>query len=112
MKTFIEKTLITMTLTFALLGVNQPSFAGGPGKRDDFTDLNLKQPADVAILYERIQEAARKVCEKDAAPYQMYRDKAIDECTRATVDATVEDVNFYALTALHKGQSRDDVAGR
>ena len=111
MKTLIGQTLISMTLTLALLAVAPASFAAGPSKRVEFNDLNLERPADVAILYERIQEAARKVCETRSTPWEMYQDKVIEECIKDTVDAAVEDVNYYALTALHKGQ-RESVAGR
>ena len=111
MKTLTGQTLITMTLTLALLAAAPASFAAGPSKRVDFTDLNLERPADVAILYDRIQAAARKVCEKQSTPWEMYQGKVVEECIKVTVDAAVKDVNYFALTALHKGQSKD-VAGR
>lgn len=112
MKTLIGKSLITLTLTIALAGVSSPSFGGQPSKKVNFSDLNLERPADVAILYQRIQEAARKVCEKKSTPWEMYQDKVIEECIQVTVDAAVKDVDYFALTALHKGRSRGDVAGR
>ena len=111
MKTLIGKTLTTMTLTLALLAVAPATFAAGPGKRVDFADLNLERPADVAILYERIQEAARKVCKTRSTPWEMYQDKVVEECIKDTVDTAVKDVNYFALTALHKGE-RENVAGR
>ena len=112
MKTLIGKTLVTITLMVGLAGVTIPTFAAQPSKTVNFSDLNLEKPADVAILYQRIQQAARRVCEKKSTPWEMYQDKVIEECIKVTVDAAVKDVDYFALTAMHKGQSRSDVAGR
>ena len=56
------KYVIAMTLTTALLGASGPSIAEETGKTVSYADLDLSNTADVIIVYERIQDAARMVC--------------------------------------------------
>jgi UrcA family protein len=100
-----------MLLTLALLGVTSPSFAEETGKTVSYADLDLNNPADVAIVYERIQDAARMVCKDSSAPWDGQATKHFNQCMQDTVDAAVQDIDNFHLTALHE-QIREDVAGR
>ena len=105
------KYVIAMTLTTALLGASGPSIAEETGKTVSYADLDLSNTADVIIVYERIQDAARMVCNDSAAPWDGQRTKHFNRCFRDTIDAAVQDVNNFELTALHQ-RIRKEVAER
>jgi UrcA family protein len=100
-----------MTLTTALLGATGPTFAEETGKTVSYADLDLGNSADVAIVYERIQDAARMVCRDSAAPWDGQGTKHFNQCFKDTVDTAVQDVNNFELTALHQ-RIRKEVAER
>lgn len=71
----------------------------------NYVRAHLSDPASAQVLYERIQRAARQVCQQPNVQeiqwqvvYKQCYDKAVDAAV-ATVDAT-------ALTALHRGKSQ------
>lgn len=111
MRILLGKYVIAMTLTSALLGVTVPSLAEETGKTVSYADLDLNNPDDVAVIYERIQDAARMVCRDSSAPWDGQRTKHFNQCLQDTVDAAVQDVDNFQLTALHQ-QVREDIAGR
>lgn len=104
MKSFIEKSVIAVILSVILPGLCGPSFAGEYYAKVNFADLDLDQPGDVAVLYDRIQDAARTVCTDDTATWGYHR-KAFDRCFGRTVDKAVTGIGNSTLTALHAGQN-------
>ena len=110
MKTYLKRPVITLTMCMALAALSCPSFAGKYFEKVNYADLNLEQPGDVAVLYERIQDAARAVCKDDTLIWGYHR-KALNRCIQRTVDLAVVRVDNTALTALHQGRS-ESVAKR
>ena len=104
MKTYLNQSVIALILSLAITGWSNPSFAGQYHRKINYTDLNLDQPGDVAILYARIQRAARLVCRRERARWDEFVMTHYQQCLQMTVDKAVHDVNLDALTALHRGQ--------
>ena len=78
----------------------------------NYSDLNLEQPKDVAVLYERIQYAARLVCKDVTATWIWgYHRKNFNRCFQGVVNTAVMRIDNTTLTALHQGQS-ESVAKR
>jgi UrcA family protein len=67
------------------------------------SDLDLRTPAGVATLYERVQTAAKTVCGYKGG--DVIETSFWNNCVRRTVDAAVTRVNNPQLTALHTGRS-------
>jgi UrcA family protein len=113
MRSLLGKSVIAMTLTTALLGTAGQAFAGETSKTVSYTDLNLNIHDDVAVLYQRIQDAARVVCKDDSAAWypNPRSTKHFSQCMQVTIDKAVRNVNNFELTALHK-RIREEIAGR
>jgi len=79
MKTLVEKSVIAIILSVALTGFKSPAFAEGPSKKISYADLNLEQPSDVTILYERIQAAAEKVAQVGGDPRGWWTSPPVQE---------------------------------
>lgn len=64
-------------------------------------DLNLANPADVQVLYARLQEASASVCGKvDARNIVKYH--AWEQCYQRTLRDAVKQINDPVLLALHQ----------
>ena len=98
MKKYFNQLVIALALVLA--GLSSPVFAGRSSEKVDFSDLNLNQQRDVAVLYERIQSAAEQVCKDDTAIWGYHR-KAFHRCFARTMDKAVSQVDNPALTAYH-----------
>lgn len=111
MKTYIYQSVIALTLFLALAGFSHPCVAASDVKWVNFADLNLNKPGDVAVLYKRIQKAAKDVCIGDWPSTWVYNRRAFKRCFKLTVDKAVMRIDNTALTAMHLNQSKS-VAGR
>ena len=111
MKTLFEQSVIAVAISIALLGTSSLTFADGYSKKISYADLDLNQSSDVAVLYERIQAAARKVCKESSAPHDGHHRRNYERCYQGAVDLAVKEVSHFALAALHEGNS-GSIAGR
>jgi UrcA family protein len=74
-----------------------------------YSDLNLAKPADAAVLYSRLRNAADTVCgEYDIRALRDTQQHAA--CAARALSDAVARVNDSALTALHAGDRRIRVA--
>ena len=64
----------------------------------DYADLNVHTIAGAAILYHRIERAAREVCGPDA---DLVRHGQWNSCCRMAIAAAVAKVNSPWLSAIH-----------
>jgi UrcA family protein len=106
-----SKHVAATILGLALLVCGDAAIAQEPGKRINFEDLDPAQPADVAVMYERITTAARMVCRDASAPWDGRQQRNFQLCVKGAIDHAVMDVNLTALTDLHQGTS-DKLATR
>ena len=71
---------------------------------------DLQNPALEEALYQRIQRAAKRVCQQPNARevdrYRMYK-----SCYDRAVETAVENVDATALTEVHHSHSRTQAAG-
>jgi UrcA family protein len=72
--------------------------------------LDLRRPADVAVLYARIRRAAREVCGDPVSGSHLYSTAQMD-CIARSVEAAVASINRDELTAYHHLGSRQDKGG-
>lgn len=89
--------VILLSLTFAA------NLANAGGRTVDASDLDLRKPADAAILYERIKLAARMVCQTDSASWDAQVVKTFNRCKNAVIKDAVARFNQPLLTAMHEG---------
>lgn len=85
---------------------------GYPSVRVQYGDLDLSTVAGAGALYERIRNAAWRVCIRTIpggnGPFGIER----GNCVRFLVDVTVKDVNSATLTALHEKRGVEVAARR
>jgi UrcA family protein len=67
-------------------------------------DLDLDSAGDAQALYERIDYAARSVCESSSLSFDTKRRLHWQQCVEATVADAVERVGAPLLTAIHLQQ--------
>jgi UrcA family protein len=83
------------------LGVSEDVSAGVPSVTVPYRDLNLSQPADAQLLYQRLRRAADTVCV--AVPtYELARHAAYERCFRIVLDRAVMSVGSAELSAIHR----------
>jgi UrcA family protein len=101
--------LIGMTTIALGMGVGH-AYAAGPDfetrtLRVRFQDLDLSQPRDAQRLYQRIQTAAREVCDNGLL---MSLDVAAKEytCREQAVTHAVEQIGSARLTQIHQSATQ------
>lgn len=68
----------------------------------DASDLDLRKPADAAILYERIELAARMVCMTDSASWDRQVVRTFNHCKKTVIEDAIARFNQPLLTAVHE----------
>lgn len=76
-----------------------------PSQAVRYDDLDLARPAGVAILYGRIQHAARQVCGDAQRVGSRVVSTAWRVCAAGAVDRAVRAVDRPALTAYHAART-------
>jgi UrcA family protein len=91
------------------------AFASTPPAGEDvgritvrFGDLNLEQPAGVAVLYRRLRHAAEHVCGEPERPGEATISVAWRACVAQAVERAVVTVDRPALTAYHREHTASD----
>ena len=110
MNALITKSMGALTLTATLLGASAYGVAGPastpapdePGVNVRFADLDLSKSADAAILYQRIQRAARLVCNSSAAPWDGRATSNWQRCYNGAVEDVVLHIDRPMVTAVHQ----------
>ena len=101
---------LALTTTFAATAADM---SGYPPRSTvvDYHDLDLANPDQAAVLYTRIQRAAKTVCPLytilDLERVQVWR-----RCYKEAVANAVLSVDHPMLTALHEGTGRTRLAAR
>ena len=95
-------TLMTATLLQATI-VGTANAAEAPAQRTiSLHGLDLKRPTDVAVLYDRIREAAESVCGTDPVTGSHLRSNAQARCISASIDSAVAAIDKAELSAWHR----------
>ena len=72
-----------------------------------YADLDLSQPSGAQRLYERIQIAARIVCDNPMLPALSER-PAYEACIKKAVNQAVEQVDSARVTQIHEAATQRD----
>lgn len=100
MKTNITTTIAGLLLTalFAATTANADSM------KVNTRGLDVTTPQGAEQLYERIQAAAKRVCNADTAPWDGQKIKTRNRCVESAVDDAVAQFNRPLLTSIHKAR--------
>jgi UrcA family protein len=100
--------------SFSIAAVLYSAIAPADSRQDRTTvqlaDLNLDRPADVAVLYERINLAAEQVCHQRALNGAYVLSPSYDRCVSDTVDKVVANINRAPLTSFSRQRNQMRVA--
>jgi len=77
-----------------------------------FADLNLNEPADVAVLYQRIRSAAAQVCGPRELGGPHIASTDYHHCVTAAIERTVTQVDRPGLGAYHRAHGAPSNRGR
>jgi UrcA family protein len=120
MNTMTTASSFRTAIAAALFGTVASSFAVLPAVADNFDppqvtvkygDLNIASPAGAAVLYARIGQAAKNVC-------QQFEGRGLDvdaqrkACINQSISSAVTKVNSPALSALYNAKTGKDVPTR
>jgi UrcA family protein len=108
-----NKVMAAICLAYAMAAVSATAGAANeapPSGVVRFADLNISDPAGAQTLYRRIQAAARRVCQFDAA-WDINSSGNERGCYRHAVDQAVKGVNSAALSQIH-GNAMPRLASR
>ena len=83
-----------------------------PAKVVRYSDLDLSSSVGIHTLYQRIQDAAWRVCLDVVPPHNGQGGIENIKCRQTLIDVAVAQVNKPALTALHAGKSSDSRTAR
>src|SRR3984885_12752754 len=71
-----------------------------------FADLNLGSPQAIAVLYSRLKNASRAVCEEDPIDIRQIREVwEASRCKKMALDRAVLKINSPALSQLHASKT-------
>jgi UrcA family protein len=101
LKTLIFTTLLVLATGNALADSAAKKTLAPAPVSVRYDDLNLANAEGAHVLYNRISEAARKVCGPSFATFYPGKWREWKECYQSTVDAAVKRVDAPMLTALH-----------
>jgi UrcA family protein len=95
--------LLAATMTSGAMAKNID--IDGYGKKSitiEYADLNIADHVGAKVLYERIEQAASKICNvsNGIVPISVKRDERV--CVNGTIEAAVERVNSEQVTQLHR----------
>ena len=99
---------VAFTSIACLLGAAQASAdpaVGGRSVTVNYRDLDLATIAGATTLYQRLQGAARSVCDGPATGLHAYQEWR--SCYQAAIADAVAKVNSPLLTAVHRGPDKN-----
>lgn len=91
--------------TAALVTPQHAAAAVPAGVTVSYRDLQLSRPADVRVLYARLQRAAESVCVAPS-PYELQRYAVFERCVQVTVRDAVARINSPGLQSTLAELSR------
>jgi UrcA family protein len=79
-----------------------------PTRAVNYADLNLKRPADAALLYRRIEGAAALVCD-DYASRDLARNVRFRKCVSSAIGKAITDVHAPLLSERYAGRPHPQI---
>lgn len=103
------------TATVLEVAIISSANAAEPQRAISLHGLDLKRPADVAVLYDRIRQASEAVCEVGPQTGSHLRSAAQQRCVSASIDSAVKTIDRAELSQYHRqakaGGAGTDKAG-
>ena len=93
------KTVLSAVLLAASLCAGA---ANAADRKVNASDLDLRDPGDAVILYERIKLAAAIVCRSDSASWDSQVVRHFNHCRKVVIEKAVASFDQPLLTAVHE----------
>jgi UrcA family protein len=110
----VSAALLLFVCSASTMAAEEPSRDDAPATRVAFHDLNLRNAAGVATLYNRLSGAATKVCrDYKVLPRELSRHVAYERCITEALDRAISGVNNSMLNeyaAQRRGTRLERVA--
>ena len=106
-------TSLALALTLCALQADCLAAAAGddvPTRSVNYADLNLKRPADAALLYRRIAGAAELVCEPYASR-NLTRNMRFRQCRSSAIQKAIAEVHAPLLTERYAARANPQILG-
>jgi UrcA family protein len=104
-KTAIRRAAIALALISVATVSAASSLDPPPQRIVKFGDLNLTTDSGVALLYARIRNAAREVCEAGTV-WNIDALLESKDCTERAIERAVEEINDPQLKSYHRARSQ------
>lgn len=82
------------------------SFAEAPSITVSYADLNLAKPEGSQVLYQRLVEAARKLCPEAGYVTELRQNREAQRCVADTVERTLKQIKNPQLAQIAARQRR------
>lgn len=105
----IRRAVAAAAAAVLMFGAAPPALASGdkvPELRVSYADLDLSTPEGLTMLYVRVRDAARRVCEPLRLRTGTRVTDRYDACVREAIGATGRRLRAPALMALYAGEMR------
>ncbi len=107
----MKKTMVTGIAALIVLGlsISATAIAASPSQFDEssisvsFADLNIQNAAGAKVLYGRLQQASKSVCNVESFRElgSLARVAQVESCYVETLDEAVAKIDSAALQAIH-----------
>lgn len=83
--------------------------SSAPTIKVSYAELDINKPRGLAVLYSRIEHAAKIVCGVDETRRELSRGRLAKACYSTAMDDAVRQINRPTLTAFHRAKTRATV---
>jgi UrcA family protein len=80
--------------------------SSAPTMKVSYAELDINKPRGLAVLYSRIENAAKIVCGVNETRRELARGRQAKACYTTAMDDAVRQINRPTLTALHRAKTR------
>ena len=115
MNAVVTKSALALTLAAALAlpvvpahadRIERVTVSSAPTIRISYAELDINRPRGLEVLYSRIQDAAKVVCNVNQMRRELAQAARASACYKTAVDDAVRQINRPTLTALHRVKTR------
>jgi UrcA family protein len=115
MQAVVIKSAVALALTTALAWpvvsahaerIEGVTVSSAPTIKVSYAELDINKPRGLEVLYNRIERAAKIVCNVEFSAKELARGRQAKACYQTAMDDAVRQINRPTLTALHRAKTR------
>jgi UrcA family protein len=80
--------------------------SSAPTMKVSYAELDINKPRGLAVLYSRIEHAAKIVCGVNESRRELARTRQAKACYTTAMDDAVRQIDRPTLTAFHRAKTR------